>query len=70
MENPYGSKSMQKSKASETAIACAVVRAAHQILDDMPKILDDPLSVGLVEGGQALFLVEIERGVQSAEKAY
>jgi methyltransferase (TIGR00027 family) len=41
---------MQKSKASETAIACAIVRAVHQTLDHEPKILEDPLSVGLVEG--------------------
>lgn len=41
---------MQQGKPSQTAIASAFFRAAHQILDGEPKILDDPLSVGLVPG--------------------
>jgi methyltransferase (TIGR00027 family) len=35
-------------RASKTAITTAVNRAAHQVFDDEPKILDDPISVGLV----------------------
>ena len=31
-------------------MAPAIFRAAHQVLDASPKILDDPLAVGLVEG--------------------
>jgi len=41
---------MQKNNASETAVHTAVRRAAHQILDEDPKILDDPLAVGFVPG--------------------
>ena len=41
---------MQQGKPSQTAIASAIFRAAHQILDGEPRILDDPLSVGLVPG--------------------
>jgi len=37
-------------RASETAILPGVLRAAHQIFDDGPKILLDPVAVGLVEG--------------------
>jgi methyltransferase (TIGR00027 family) len=35
---------------SRTAIRAAVLRAAHQILDDDPKILVDPVAVSLVRG--------------------
>jgi hypothetical protein len=31
-------------------IRSAIARAMHQVLDAEPKILDDPLAVGLVEG--------------------
>jgi methyltransferase (TIGR00027 family) len=35
---------------SETAMAAAVLRAAHQVLDGEPRVLVDPISVGLVPG--------------------
>ena len=38
---------------SQTAIGTARIRAAHQILDDDPKVLDDPIAVGLVPGSQS-----------------
>jgi len=41
---------MPQRKASSTMIGVAVLRAMHQVLDADPKILDDPLAVGLVEG--------------------
>jgi methyltransferase (TIGR00027 family) len=41
---------MQAKQASTTAIYTAISRAAHQILDAMPRILDDPLAVGFVAG--------------------
>lgn len=44
---------MAERQASKTAIAPAVIRAAHQILDAHPKILDDPVAIGLVEGSSA-----------------
>ena len=37
---------------SGTAIAVAMLRAAHQVLDDDPKILVDPLAIGLVPGSR------------------
>jgi O-methyltransferase involved in polyketide biosynthesis len=41
---------MPERQASTTAIVTAIMRAAHQILDAHPKILDDPVAIGLVEG--------------------
>ena len=37
-------------RASDTAIFAALQRAAHQILDEPPHILEDPVAVGLVPG--------------------
>jgi O-methyltransferase involved in polyketide biosynthesis len=45
-ENPK----MSNRLASTTMIRTAIRRASHQVLDDNPRILDDPLAVGLVEG--------------------
>ena len=39
---------MRGGAGSDTAIFTALQRAAHQILDDLPRILDDPIAVGLV----------------------
>jgi len=41
---------MANRRASTTMIGTAILRATHQVLDDDPKILDDPLAVGLVDG--------------------
>lgn len=35
--------------ASDTAVLTATLRAAHQLIDDDPRIVDDPIAVGLVE---------------------
>ena len=35
--------------SSSTMILTAIQRAAHQVLDDEPRILDDPMAVGLTE---------------------
>lgn len=35
-------------RASETAMATALFRAAHQLLDERPLLLDDPVAVGLI----------------------
>ena len=40
---------MDLSKASETAALTAMLRAAHQLIDGEPKVLDDPIAVGLVD---------------------
>ena len=41
---------MRDAHPSRTAIRAAVLRAAHQLLDDDPKILVDPVAVRLVHG--------------------
>jgi len=45
-----GTHKMAQRKASTTMIRTSIMRAMHQVLDADPKILDDPLAVGLVEG--------------------
>ena len=45
-----GTHKMEQRKASTTMIRTSIMRAMHQVLDADPKILDDPLAVGLVEG--------------------
>jgi O-methyltransferase involved in polyketide biosynthesis len=40
---------MEPLRPSNTAAFTAMLRAAHQIVDSAPRILDDPVSVGLVE---------------------
>lgn len=39
---------MDKDRPSDTAQGAAIVRALHQILDDEPRILDDPIAARLV----------------------
>src|SRR5712691_5002829 len=41
---------MRAGAGSDTAIFTALQRAAHQILDDAPRILEDPIAVGLSPG--------------------
>lgn len=43
---------MRERSASETATAASLLRAAHQVLDARPPILEDPVSVGLVPGSR------------------
>lgn len=40
---------MQEQKASDTAAMTAMLRAAHQLVDDEPKIVDDPIAVLLLD---------------------
>ena len=49
---------MQDQTASKTALATAYVRAAHQLLDDRPLLLNDPMALPLLGPGAA----EIIRG--------
>ncbi len=53
---------------SNTAIITAVLRAAHQILDAHPKILDDPVAIGLVEGSSAAEIRAQESDLQQPLK--
>jgi hypothetical protein len=41
---------MHERQVNRTTIGPAIFRAAHQILDADPKILNDPVAMGLVEG--------------------
>jgi len=38
---------MQDQTASKTALATAYIRAAHQLLDDKPLLLSDPVALPL-----------------------
>jgi methyltransferase (TIGR00027 family) len=40
---------MEQGKASVSALRAAVLRAVHQLVDDEPKIITDPVAVRLVE---------------------
>lgn len=59
---------MPERQASNTAIITAVLRAAHQILDAHPKILDDPVAIGLVEGSSTADIRTQESDLQQPLK--
>jgi methyltransferase (TIGR00027 family) len=40
---------MEAQKASDTAALTAMLRAAHQLVDDEPRIVNDPIAVALVD---------------------
>lgn len=54
---------MEKDKPSRTSEAAAVHRAVHQLLDDEPKILLDPIAQRLVEMPKEIFYVEASKPV-------
>jgi methyltransferase (TIGR00027 family) len=55
--------------ASRTAISVAVLRAAHQLLDGEPKVLADPVAVGLVqEASEAALRAEADRLQRPCER--
>jgi len=56
---------MLERSGSATATLSALLRAAHQVLDSAPRILDDPISVGLVEGSAESELRASPERVQS-----
>jgi methyltransferase (TIGR00027 family) len=41
---------MDPQKASDTAALTAMLRAAHQLVDDEPRVVDDPIAISLVDG--------------------
>src|SRR5262249_23934854 len=59
----YKRDRMEEGQPSVTAIGAAIMRAAHLVLDDDPKILQDPLALGLSG-------VENEAGVLATLKAF
>jgi methyltransferase (TIGR00027 family) len=40
---------MEAQKASDTAALTAMLRAAHQLVDDEPRIVNDPIAIALVD---------------------
>src|SRR5215471_18752037 len=40
---------MKAHKPSNTAALTAMLRAAHQLIDDEPRIVDDPIAVSIVD---------------------
>jgi methyltransferase (TIGR00027 family) len=48
---------MEGDKASNTAALTAMLRAAHQLVDDEPKIVNDPVAVRLVDDATRKFIV-------------
>ncbi len=44
---------MEEDRSSGTAMGVAVIRAIHQLIDDVPHILEDPLSVRLIDDALA-----------------
>jgi len=47
---------MEGEKASNTAALTAMLRAAHQLVDDDPKIVNDPIAVRLVDDATREFI--------------
>jgi methyltransferase (TIGR00027 family) len=58
---------MRQDRSSITAAGAALMRAAHQVLDDSPLILDDPASIGLVEGSDREEILARAEALGSAE---
>jgi methyltransferase (TIGR00027 family) len=48
---------MEEEKASDTAALTAMLRAAHQLVDDEPKIVSDQIAVKLVDDATRKFIV-------------
>ena len=65
---------MDVGQASRTAALTATLRAAHQLIDGEPKVLADPIAIGLVddatpesiEVGRAAFGAPTRRVLRSA----
>jgi methyltransferase (TIGR00027 family) len=55
---------MEKGGASQTAIGPAIMRAAHQVIDSNPKILSDPITVGLLDGASEDQIRTLEANLQ------
>ena len=56
---------MEEGQPSASAIGAAIVRAAHLVLDDEPKILQDPLALGLSGVESEAVMVETLKAFQA-----
>jgi methyltransferase (TIGR00027 family) len=59
---------MQDARPSRTAMRVAMRRAAHQIFDAPPRVLDDPLALPIV-GGEAVAKLEMTPALQRGRLA-
>jgi len=59
---------MQEARPSRTAMRVAMRRAAHQIFDAPPRVLDDPLALPIV-GGEAVAKLEMAPTLQRGRVA-
>jgi methyltransferase (TIGR00027 family) len=60
---------MEKDKPSRTAEAAAIHRAVHQLLDDEPKILVDPIALRLVEMSKNIDL-DVDLNVEASDPVF
>jgi len=59
---------MSDRKASRTALATAYLRAAHQLLDAAPRILEDPVALSLLGAGAAQRIRDEADAIQTPER--
>jgi methyltransferase (TIGR00027 family) len=59
---------MRDNTASRTALGTAYMRAAHQLLDAPPRILEDPIALKLLGPGAARRITEGADGYQTPER--
>ena len=57
---------MQDGAPSFTALGPALLRAVHQVLDDSPRILTDPVAVGFIDGSSEREILANREGFQSS----
>ena len=57
---------MPEQKSSETALGIAILRAAHQLIDNEPKILDDPISMRMLDDATHLRIRNHPEAYQTA----
>jgi len=56
---------LEEKKSSETAQGVSVLRAAHQLIDGEPKILDDPVIVRMLDGSTRARILDRPQDYQS-----
>jgi methyltransferase (TIGR00027 family) len=54
---------MKENQASSTAMSVAIVRAAHQLVDDEPRILEDPVVLRLI-GPESMEAIRADAGLR------
>jgi methyltransferase (TIGR00027 family) len=62
----FRGKVMKDDAPSFTALGPALLQAVHQVLDDSPRILTDPVAVGFVDGSSEREILDNREGFQSS----